>query len=95
MIQDTLGNRLLALADILIKGVSFLLVLFLIVLMIIGAPMTMLGGVAMLTADLAFGGPSTSAAPARPAATDFDLDTSVDLPHLVQVGTVHGTQLFQ
>jgi hypothetical protein len=50
MIQDTLGNRLLALADILIKGVSFLLVLFLIVLMIIGAPMTMLGGVAMLTA---------------------------------------------
>ncbi|MCR4511384.1 hypothetical protein NUV66_18920 [Pseudomonas sp. 32.2.56] len=35
---------------ILIKGVSFLLVLFLIVLMIIGAPMTMLGGVAMLTA---------------------------------------------
>ncbi|WP_339524383.1 hypothetical protein [Pseudomonas sp. EA_35y_Pfl2_R111] len=50
MIQDTLGNRLLALADILIKGVSFLLVLFLILLMIIGAPMTMLGGVAMLTA---------------------------------------------
>lgn len=50
MIQDTLGNRLLALADILIKGVSFLLVLLLIVLMIIGAPMTMLGGVAMLTA---------------------------------------------
>lgn len=52
MTQATLGNRLLALADILIKGVSFLLVLFLIVLMIIGAPMTMLGGVAMLTAVL-------------------------------------------
>lgn len=50
MIQDTLGNRLLTLADILIKGVSFLLVLFLIFLMIIGAPMMMLGGVAMLTA---------------------------------------------
>jgi len=50
MIQDTLDNRLLALVDILIKGVSFLLVLFLIVLMIIGAPMTMLAGVAMLTA---------------------------------------------
>lgn len=50
MIQDTLDNRLLALVDILIKGVSFLLVLFLILLMIIGAPMTMLGGVAMLTA---------------------------------------------
>jgi ABC-type transport system involved in cytochrome bd biosynthesis fused ATPase/permease subunit len=50
MIQDTLDNRLLALVDTLIKGVSFLLVLFLILLMIIGAPMTMLGGVAMLTA---------------------------------------------
>lgn len=50
MIQDTLDNRLLALLDILVKGVSFLLVLFLIVLMIIGAPMTMLAGVAMLTA---------------------------------------------
>ena len=33
----------------------------------------------LTAADLAFGGPSTSAAPARPAATDFDLDTSVDL----------------
>lgn len=52
MIQDTLGNRLLILADILVKGVSFLLVLVLITLMIIGAPMTMLGGAAMLTAVL-------------------------------------------
>lgn len=52
MTQATFGNRVLALADILIKGVSFLLVLFLLVLMIIGAPMTMIGGVAMLTAVL-------------------------------------------
>lgn len=50
MIQNTLGNRLLVLADILIKGISFLLVLFLIALMILGAPMMMLAGVAMLTA---------------------------------------------
>lgn len=50
MIQDTLDNRLLALLNILVKGVSFLLMLFLIALMIIGAPMTMLAGVAMLTA---------------------------------------------
>lgn len=49
MTQATFGNRVLALADILIKGVSFLLVLFLLVLMIIGAPLTMIGGVAMLT----------------------------------------------
>jgi predicted Zn finger-like uncharacterized protein len=33
----------------------------------------------LTSADLAFGGVATSAAAARPAATDFDLDTSVDL----------------
>lgn len=33
----------------------------------------------LTSADLAFGGPATSQAVARPAATDFDLDTSVDL----------------
>ncbi|OEC56566.1 hypothetical protein [Pseudomonas sp. ENNP23] len=44
------GIRLLPLLDLLAKGVSVLLVLFLIALMILGAPMTMLGGVAMLTA---------------------------------------------
>lgn len=44
------GSRLLPLLDLLAKGVSVLLVLFLIALMILGAPMTMIGGVAMLTA---------------------------------------------
>lgn len=47
MSQD---NRLLSLLDLLVKGLSVLLVLFLIALMILGAPITMLGGVAMLTA---------------------------------------------
>lgn len=47
MSQD---NRFLSLLDLLVKGISVLLVLFLIALMILGAPMTMLGGIAMLTA---------------------------------------------
>jgi len=33
----------------------------------------------LTSADLSFGGPPPPSAPARPAATDFDLDTSVDL----------------
>ena len=40
----SMRNRLFALLDLIVKGVSFLLVLFLLVLMILGAPMTMLGG---------------------------------------------------
>lgn len=52
MTQATPGSSLLAILDIFVKGLSFLLVLFLIALMILGAPMTMLGGVAMLTAVL-------------------------------------------
>lgn len=44
------NNRLLSLLDLFVKGVSLMLVLFLIALMILGAPMTILGGVAMLTA---------------------------------------------
>lgn len=49
MNQATLGSRLAAVADILIKGVSFLLVLYMIGLMVFGAPLTMISGVAMLT----------------------------------------------
>lgn len=49
MNQATLGSRLATLADILIKGVSFLLVLYMIGLMVFGAPLTMISGVAMLT----------------------------------------------
>ena len=33
----------------------------------------------LTSADLSFGGPATSSTATRPAATDFDLDTSVDL----------------
>lgn len=47
-----MSNRLLSLLDLLAKGISVLLVLFLIALMILGAPMTLIGGVAMLTAVL-------------------------------------------
>lgn len=50
MTQATLGSRLLVVVDILVKGASFLLVLYMIALMALGAPMTMIGGVAMLTA---------------------------------------------
>lgn len=49
MSQVTLSSRLVTLADILIKGVSFLLVLYMIGLMVFGAPLTMISGVAMLT----------------------------------------------
>jgi len=49
MSQITTGTRLLSLIDALVKVVSLLLVLFLIALMVLGAPMTMIGGVAMLT----------------------------------------------
>ena len=49
MSQATLGNRLAAMANTLIKGVSFLLVLYMIGLMVFGAPLTMISGVAMLT----------------------------------------------
>lgn len=49
MSQATLGGRLATLAYILIKGVSFLLVLYMIGLMVFGAPLTMISGVAMLT----------------------------------------------
>lgn len=49
MTQVTFGSRLLALVDILIKGLSFLLVLYMIGLMVLGAPLTMISGVAMLT----------------------------------------------
>ena len=45
----TTGTRLLSLIDALVKVVSLLLVLFLIALMVLGAPMTMIGGGAMLT----------------------------------------------
>lgn len=49
MSRITTGNRLLSLIDTLVKLISLLLVLFLIALMVLGAPMTMIGGVAMLT----------------------------------------------
>lgn len=49
MSQATLGSQLATLADMLIKGVSFLLVLYMIGLMVFGAPLTMVSGVAMLT----------------------------------------------
>lgn len=49
MNQATVGSRLATLADLLIKAVSFLLVLYMIGLMVFGAPLTMISGVAMLT----------------------------------------------
>ena len=48
MNQATLGNRLAALTGILIKGVSFLLVFYMIGLMVFGAPLMMVSGAAML-----------------------------------------------
>lgn len=50
MTEATVVSRLLSLVDIFAKIVSGLLVLVLIALMILGASMTMIGGVAMLTA---------------------------------------------
>ncbi|NWL78923.1 hypothetical protein DM872_18920 [Pseudomonas taiwanensis] len=50
MSQATFVNRVLSLVDILVKIVSALLVLSMIALMILGASMTMIGGMAMLTA---------------------------------------------
>lgn len=43
------------------------------------APVPISAHTPLTSADLSFGGPATSAAGAHPAATDFDLDTSVDL----------------
>lgn len=43
------------------------------------APSPISAHTALTSADLAFGSPATSAPAALPAATDFDLDTSVDL----------------
>ncbi len=43
------------------------------------APVPISAHTPLTSADLAFGSPASSATGARPAATDFDLDTSVDL----------------
>src|SRR3989344_2563613 len=43
------------------------------------APTPLSAHTQLTSADLAFGAPAASAPAARPAATDFDLDTSVDL----------------